>query len=514
MHVAHLNRLLAVLVLLSTLQSGTYRGVAYPELTTEQMFEDFDYLVNVVEHVFPAIVANRKVYGIDVFENLAFYRAKIPEVKTTLDFVWLVNQAINSCKGSHFWISPITLDEYKSSLYMQTYYKGYVDENALTIHEGYIDYLSLRNADFDLNVPLLYFEGNYYTKHDFVYGGVRYRKGLKLVSANGQSPDDVVRSIEHNHRVLPWDSQNGKFYSPWFYKDRSTAKDGCISFQFADNGGDTITVTFEADEIVDCQRTEFENLKRVEFLPESRILYVGLPSMSLRDLRFYISEIRSRGEGKDIRAVIIDIRNNAGGNDVVWRQIVGHLSGRKHQQDLKVGIKASDLNLAYLRQDPYYGEDIAQDCRPEQIPFLDDEEFLTVRLTNEIEPEERSIGYDGVIYVLSEGVYSAAGNLLTFAKETDSITSVGVRNAYVSGVGINPYAFTLPNSKLIFNIEPLIDLTGAEDAEGVFHNDVEAEITPTLEGLLHYYNCDDDRPLEDFLADCDPFFEKVQELLE
>jgi hypothetical protein len=71
----------------------------------------------------------------------------------------------------------------------------------------------------------------------------------------------------------------------------------------------------------------------------------------------------------------------------------------------------------------------------------------------------------------------------------------------------------LPNSGFTFTIEPVVDLAGAQSAKDVFHTDVEVDVQPTLDQMLAFFNARQLVPLEDFLTDYDPFFQKVLTLI-
>lgn len=230
-----------------------------------------------------------------------------------------------------------------------------------------------------------------------------------------------------------------------------------------------------------------------------------------KDTPFYLSGIKESGD-KEIEAVVIDVRNNSGGSDEVWWTIISHLTNRKLAYEMRVGTKNNNLNLSYLSRHPF-GAGIIEKGKPERILFLDDEEFLVLDTRMELEPAEDSIQYPGPIFVLSGNVYSAAASLVTFARQTAHIASVGVRNPYIIGLGIDPYIFVLPHSKFIFRIEPVIDLTNCTKAEDIYHTEVDVEIRPSLDQLLDYYNCPPDISLQEFLGKHDPFFATTMALI-
>jgi len=477
------------------------------------MQEDFKFLLDTVRAILPTTTANKKVYGIDVFQNLDRYGNKVSQAETTLEFVSLIDKAINSCKASHFSISSITAEEYRTNQILHRYIEGYVEEESLAIHAQYQQYIHDRSAQARLNIPLLYHKGRYYTKHHFSQNGKTYTRGLRVKTCNGQTPDEIVDRTADNHPRLPWDSDNHKFYSCSFHRDASTSgnRRGEVVFEFVDRKGATFKGVFRSDAPVVYTEAGKDIPRTVELLKPWKILYIRIPSMDPKDTPFYLSGIKESRD-KKIEAVVIDIRNNSGGSDDVWRTIVSHLTNRKLACEIRAGAKNNDLNLSYLSRHGF-GSKIIEKGKPERIGFLDNEEFLVLDMRMELEPAEDSIQYPGPIFVLSENVYSAAGSLVTFARQTDQISSVGLRNPYILGLGIDPYIFTLPHSKFIFRIEPVIDLTYCRKAEDIYHTDVEVEIHPSLDQLLDYHNCPPDISLQEFLGKHDPFFAKTLALI-
>src|SRR5208283_3810547 len=157
------------------------------------------------------------------------------------------------------------------------------------------------------------------------------------------------------------------------------------------------------------------------------------------------------------------------------------------------------------------GKIINASAKIEKIGFLNNEEFQVLEDSDHVSPDANSLNLDCHIYVLSDNIYSSAGTFMNICKNNDQMVSVGIPNSMILGGGIDPYAFSLPNSKLIFNIEPVVDLTDARVAKDAHHIDVEARIAPTLEQLLDYYNTGNEGGLEKRLNEHDPFFKKVLE---
>lgn len=169
-----------------------YPYVDFPDFTHEQKLEDFDAMVSIIRDVFPAAQVNRMVYGLDIEQTLAAYREDVSDANTTEEFVTLLDRAIKACKGSHMDTDYVGTDYYASSEFLRSYTAGYLDEDTVRIHELYRDYLWIRNEGFALNLPLIYYQGEYYVLYDFTFEDTFFARGLKVESCNGCTPDEIL----------------------------------------------------------------------------------------------------------------------------------------------------------------------------------------------------------------------------------------------------------------------------------------------------------------------------------
>lgn len=473
------------------------------------MYEDFDALVSLVRDVMPTAAVNKAVYGFDVFESLARYRERISGIATTEDFVTLLDGAINSCKGSHFETDSLTAAAVKADAFLNAYVAGFVTEDALKKHETYQPLLKQARRRNTLNIPLLYLRGDYFVRHDFTYGGKTYPRGLRIVRCNGRTPDEIVRDLRDTTSMLPWDFRRKQFYSSSFYANRAVARDSALAFVFESPAGERIEASFPADARVTFNAPARGSDRLVEYFDTAGILFIRVPSMNPEDLPFYKERIRAAPAGKAPRAAVIDIRGNGGGSDAVWMEILAALLDHPLRYQTATGVRNTELARRYLRRHPTgrYGD---RHGKVRRIPFLGNEEFLVVEADATITPDD-SVRVP-VVYVLTSNVFSAAGSLTTVARLAAPIVSVGLRNPYILGRGIDPFHFSLPHSGFTFRIEPVIDLTAATQAEDAFHAEVEVELSPSLAAMLAYFN-EDQRNLEHFLTNHDPFFRRVLELL-
>jgi peptidase S41-like protein len=472
----------------------------FPALTRKQMYEDYDRLTSIVEQVIPLMEVNRQIYGVDIRKLLSDNRSRIRQISQTEQFVDLINRTIAACRGSHFWIaSPEKSD----------YYKGFVDDEAYKLADQYYSYCMLVNRGNNIDLPLLYFKGSYYTLYDVVRNGITYRKGMKVLTCNGKTPDEIVRALTQSGISLSWDYDLRKYYTTQFYNYSPLARsNSLVAMKLEQMDGTTMNLELNVDAKVTCRRPQSDHEALVA-LVNSNILYINLPIMDPKVVGFYKKELL-KYKDRPIQKVVVDIRNNGGGSDETWTGLLSLLLKKEMVYYERLGVKKSDINHQYLARHSF-GKAMNASGRTEKISFLNNEEFQVLEDSDRISPDANSLKLDCKIFVLSDNIYSSAGTFMNICKNNGQLVSVGIPNSMILGGGIDPFAFSLPDSKLIFTLEPVIDLTDAKTAKDVHHIDVEVRIVPTLQELLDYYNTGDEVGLETRLIEHDPFFKKVLE---
>jgi hypothetical protein len=474
---------------------------SFPVLTKKQMHDDFDTLYAIVNDIFPMREVNRIIYGIDVDSIFSKSSRGIDTLTSTMDFAGLVSSTISQCRGSHFWFNHFD---------SRDYYKGYVQDSANYYTDLYLSYLKVASPVLEFNLPVVYFEGNYFTLRDFIHNGKLIRQGSRIIRCNGSTPDEIVKANSSGRNHVSWDYKNKKFYSRDFIQLLNPTTTTSLSFEFRDPKGDLFVEKFSCDDTVSSSPTPMSDPPVVHYLKSNKVLYIRLPVMDESVIELLKKQIKSQSKNP-INTIVIDIRNNPGGSDGTWMALLSMLTREKIKNPEYFGLKNSKRNLQYLSRHNF-GRNIPK-LKSQKIDFLNDEEFLTLQGSSEFKDRSMNVmNFKGKIYVLSENIYSSAGSLMNICAFNPSLVSLGLTNPAELGVGIDPYGFSLPNSKIGFSIEPLIDLSNAHSAVDVHHVNVEVEIHPSLNEFLDYYNKRGACDLEEFLTRYDPFFRKVIEL--
>lgn len=490
-----------------------------PDLTDAQKLEDFDTFEQIIRDVFPTAHANKVVFGLDIDEIFSTYRAGITDTESTLNFVDILDRTIKACKGSHLDTDYVISAYYASNNFLRSYAADYLNEEIVRIHQFYISHLlTLQpNNTVRLNIPLIYYDGDYYIRHDFSFAGRDFTRGLKVETCNGWTPDEIVINHQDSLAMLPWDFRRSKFYYTRFYAMGVQPIQGNLDFVFRAPDETFMYASFPVNESITFEIPERRTGRAVIYLPQSKLLYIRIPSMTSEDIPFYEEGIlregrTSRQSPREVRAAVVDIRNNGGGSDSVWNSVLRKLLDRSVTYESSFGVRNTPIVRSYVSRHSS-GQSLLQQGRTKVIAFLGDQEFLTATSQRILSPAPDSIRVPK-IYVLSDNVYSAAGSLTTLAGLVDPIVSVGYTNPHILGMGIDPFHFSLPHSSYAFTIEPVVDLTGCTSAPDVFHVHVEVEVQSTLDQVLEYANQPTDGSLEDFLTRYDPVFQEVLRHLE
>jgi len=429
-------------------------------LSVDQMYQDFDSLEFITKSCFQFSAVNKKIYGIDIDEIFEHNRKKIQETSNPSDFGILVNQTINSCRGSHFWIAS-----------------GYEKDS---ITNAYYSYLKQEQNFNQAKNAFFYYKGSYYTKRPLKISNIIIPVGSEIVLFNDKSIDEFLKTVIADFSFAFWDDGLRKFYLPDFY-NHSSVKNIVNDYLFETPDKEQIRIKISSAQLKQKDSGDFPF---VALLKNENILYLRFPEMSEKYADILCDGIDSL-KNEPFKSVVIDIRNNGGGTDDAWGKVLKKIMGKSFRYKLKAAVKDSDFNKKILAEYPY-GNYFLQGNR-EKIEFLDNELFWTISAEQETEIDSLSINFEGKIYILSDNIYSSAGSFMNLCNFSDDLISVGFDNSMVLGMGVQPYEFTLPNSKIRFHIAPVLDLTNAKNALETLHAKVEHQINATKDDYIKYY---------------------------
>jgi len=488
------------------------------ELSTEEKREDFEMFLSIMKSVNPQLTLRKKITGFDLIEYIEKQRQAVDTVCTE-EFILMLVDALRRCNDPHntYITNDSMLDIFDNDTAKATKY-----ENLMTAVDEYLTTVMKKEDRERMPLCLFYSGGEYYSigklaVADRLSGIVAdsIPQGAKVISVGGEPIDSVLqRSWKLNFTNFSWDKVRHRPY--W------AVTTGEEVWGIHDDGAVDIVYEYKGEirkfiyKLTDGQETRLAggayffndwSVGYVDYFPESKLLYIRLPQMANKD--FYLKEIIAKGRGKSIGKVVIDIRNNPGGDDGVWMGILETLIAKPLDIRARVGYKNTELAIKRLKLTNGKREAV-------KVPLLDNEEYGTLLWGEVLQPSDSSLNFTGNIYVLQNRlIFSSAGSLSNVAKMHKNIISVGETTGNLLGFGFAPLTFVLPNSCFVFQIEPVLDLSNAKTLYDYFHDNVEIPVEISVEQVVkNFNNYNPDRVdkyiySKDFLYNHDPVFRKV-----
>ena len=479
-----------------------------PEMSQAEMYADFDTFTSIMVRCNPQHLVRKKATGYDMVAEMKAQRVYVESCENTVDFIKLLEKCLALSLDPHCTFGGNTVWHYK-----YTFYKKEIEMHGITDRDFGINfhYISDIYRKERAIINLIYIQGKYFLKHTthFFNGTdtIVAPAGTELLSFN-QQPIGNIQSVPTNWYSC-WDFDKKMYYNTMLYV---TNPQNSISLK--ENGT-----------IKECAFTEFSQIKRdieekgylTKWIEKDSVIYITIPAMNyystwLKQLKSELLQYKK----KPIRAVIVDIRDNWGGNDNTWIEVLGMVSNTAIEfpyhyictmdDEVIKRVMPEDKNLV-----------LEQETSKSEVEYIDSQHVFRLRTegTNVIKNHKKNLGYEGTIYVLvDEGVYSSAGAFKSLCTKTDRIKTIGVPTGKFLGAGLNPSVFMLPNSRLIFRMELVLDATGVTKAEDFYHDHVNYPFTPSIEYYKYWY--DPARPYnidENTMYEHDEVFKKALEII-
>lgn len=464
------------------------------------MISDFDTLVRNILAISPQHPVRKKVTGVDIREDLASIRKEVIHCTTEAAFLDCIQRALNSCQDGH---TSLIRTGYLPS--RKDYKEAGLSEQAIDLIPHYDSLWRIVPLNRKLFLPLAYLKGEYYCLSSFSTEQKNITAGSTLVSCNGQPVHRFVQSLLSYKRMMRWDFEHNRYFAEDFFLATNFKEGDSLLLEFVRPDKKRIAVNLAVSQplhFTDTISTAVNQVKKVEYWEKEKLLYIRVPQMSEPD--YYPPLIRSLASGKPLDKVIIDIRDNPGGGDGVWINILGAL--------INDPINYTDFILCNNTEDlkKHFPED-AKDWKPyDREKFAEDNYLIFYSGPSSIQPDSLSIGYHGPIYLLqNENIYSSAGSFSAVAALSTQLISVGSNTGRLLGKGVSPLLFELPSSKILYRIEPVIDFLNVKTARDVYHDKVEVKVELSITEYLNRLKNKSRMYEKDYLLKSDPVFIKA-----
>lgn len=482
-------------------------------LSKQQMYKDFDYLTDtVIKSSYARLDAMQTITKQNILEEYKKMRTEIDSIHNEQEFAYLIQEALNLTEDGHCNISSTNEFQYIIPYLFAEEREGFfnqIDTNFLDVakkrYKQYRDYYIKQMGDYHFFILSKYIAGKYYNILPIKYNGIVIDKAWEIVKCNGIDINTWVNTHLRDYQMCHYDTVNERFYTNRFFLGKSIAsRKDSINLTFKSKTGQTYDTKFSLH-----KRPKFIgdrwitiNLTHVKYFRKDKVLFIRLYSMD--ESKNYLKKIRKIARKKQIDRVIIDIRYNGGGSDLVWKEILEELIDQPIRNNLSVAIN----NSTYVKK--YLG---LKDTLNPVVSFLGKNYLkLDSRDLEVFLPSTTSIRFSGKIIILqNKYIFSSAAALSAIASYSDKLVTVGEANGYLGGVGITPIYFMLPESKTVIRIDPTIDLTNASKPTDVL-NKVEVPVEYSVDNYHRWLLKNGSRWNRHFLYNNDPIYRKALEI--
>jgi len=429
----------------------------FQKLEKESMYSDFDILVKNLIDISPHLKIRERVCNIDyqsLFKNL---RKELEKSNSVDTFALILYRTLISCQDGHTSLTSLNPFEYLSN------------GESLEFCASIAKYELLFNSVIvtAVNLPkLVYHEGKYFVSEEYNYNKFNIHERAELIKVNDLRPQDYIRRNIDRKRSLSWDFENNCFFSESFLQ-QNIASDTVVELTFKEKNK---LITFPVKLNIGYLPRKINAVENgfVWYWAEKQILYIRMPKMV--NGIYYVNEIQ-RYADKPICKVLIDIRQNPGGSDYDWEDVLNAIT------PLNLNIKTVYAYTNYFIEND---KELKEYAKMPELSLV----YKTVERNIGV-VENENINYSGNIYVLYDNsTFSAAGSLVNACYYSEKLISVGQSTGRILGFGTDPKNFQLPNSKLNYRIAPVLDITNAQDYKDMFHDKPELNVNLSLEEKL------------------------------
>lgn len=496
-------------------------------LSKEEMYKEFDYLTYLMQNANPHLKVYKKVMNLDVISEMKEMRKNIDTINSLFSYYVLLKRSFNLIPEIHTRLLRNKDLTFNSDWYKYKY-PQFFESLTFTNYHKIFESISLRGSGSEfrgLDLPVTIINGDFYNlgktnvQNKITKDSVNIEQGWKLVKIN-YIPIDTF--IKYNWKFYfdknRWDKVRKRFYNDGILLNQYLIYKP-INLEFLDTlSKETYDIEYKKD-ITYLHHFNFSLKEQLgaknkykaiknKILYFDKVLYIKIISMDMDSFPYFKTELLKYKNLK-IDKVIVDIRDNPGGADAFWMDLLSLLTDKPLCINHKIGITTWDKlgEYTYLKLDnlPVYNDTILN----QKFKLIDDDDCM------KIIPDSNSIQFSGKIYLLhNKDTYSAAGSFLTFAMENDKVVAVGENTGYLGGYGVDPFLFQLPYSKLLFYMHSVINIPkNPKSIDDYFWNNTEIEIQPNFNysTIMDEYK-DLDIYFDDFLKNYDVFVMKVLKL--
>jgi hypothetical protein len=430
------------------------------------MYEDFDHLVDIVKKYNPQLNIRKVVCNYDVMTMLQQQREYIDTIKKTCDFFGLLEETVNGMIDMHAYMVN-RRNAGMAKLFNKYSFLMPLDTSKWNLSRmEHAQYEKYKSPIFSFGNYMDYYNGRYYTIPNII---MRDRHGKKikighceLLKIGKKTPEQywIDHLKKHKGMITRWDYQHHCFYASELIFSRydtlylrDLKNDNMITLPLNEIIG--VSFAYPRKFYLTVKNMETASRPVVHYFQREQLLYIYIPVMSHGLDTTIISMIEKKTCGKSLQKVVFDVRDNPGGSDYVWTNLLTKIAADTIALPSHISIRyEAPLVATYAKENHNYQ---IKDIMGQRYAVFDGCGSTFI-------PDSNNLGFKGTFYVLqNRQSLSAAHSLSSICRYAKQLVSIGVPTGLLSGRGTGPYFFQLKHSGFTFAMECDWDITEVVD---------------------------------------------------
>lgn len=324
----------------------------------------------------------------------------------------------------------------------------YVDTISKDISKTNFEYLikNRKKRNNYQNIKTTYYSNGYHLTYKTIIGKTKLNRFSKIIAINDRDVNDFINSNKYCFKLLS-DIHNDNYYVSSLFSSGSNLPDINSVSIFDSKKKKILKCEIDSTTKISIQVPTFVtiNLNRIFHIRQHNTLYIRLVRMI--DQEEFLKKLE-KFKNKSFDRVIVDVRDNSGGNDMTWINVLSYLIDSSSYLNRPLSCSKKSQYLVELNREIEKNVSLANN----DIMTLDNNVFDYIPSQN-----NKIYSKEGIYCFSNKITFSSALAFASLKNYLKNFKLVSDNAPYMGGLGQTPLVFMMPSSKLMFRLSCLFD---------------------------------------------------------